>query len=752
MATEVRFINVPRKTRAVNVFTAASWADEWAYEPNLHCDYCAFTANPEMARAQLTWLYGRIRRPGGEWEVVEPLEALRKFILIEILYEEDGDIEATEEDLNAVHWHGIIEDDNGEQARELTDPETARTGRQVFVAYGLDIMLQRHLLRESVAFDQAGEEVTINRALEFNQRLQYHGQDKTELGNRSADVGTNVAYIFEHNLATAEYWTTLDAVEYLLAYQPPTNQINEIEIPWEIDYGEWESIPNWDKPRVPCQGRTLRDVLNHLLNRSRLLGYTIAVDTRTEPETIQIVPFTFTPIAIDFDEDEFISNIIPANANQKFLIFESDCGVAMAALKRSTLEKFDQVVCTGDRVVSCFSLQASTVGSLEKGWSGYQQTLYEEAATGLTGYGALDGSDQEAFNKMARNTHATKRVYSYFNLPSNWNGEIVIGIGGGNYTGPYFEDPDNPGQPLPFYWPDLRFLSHLPLKTDHDYSTDAIEQANDQDTDVPDETPAGQRWEYLPPMVAIHVPETDSPGRYLLVNAMAASSELAIVAAGLDDGIRWSASVRTQDEMPGIVLGVQGQPQHVMGLNDFTGLDEIEQEEAKFDWETLIITVAVECDLYAEGVYPEDEVLTSEAMRRMTVDLGDEYKCHYVAKGTMVDIDMADGSVRVSTTGGYIRDDRPRLRSLARLVYEWYGIERQSLELVFNYVTAKLSVGDLITTIGEGDTEQGINSVVTGVKYEFSYKESAQPGVARTTITTDFAELDAKGFSALSMA
>lgn len=744
MATEVRFTSAPRTTKAVRVYTAASWADPWVEDTHLHCDYCAFTANPEMARAQFTWLYGHVRQPGGDWEVVAPRESLREFVKVEIDVEPD---QVVGDASTMILWHGIIEDDNGEQSRELTDPETARTGRQVFAAYGLDIMLQRHLIRQSVAFNHAGEEVVIHRGLEFNQRFNYHGQDKTELGNRSADPGGEGAYIFVYDLGTAEYWTTIDAIHYLLKYQPPKNQIDEIEIPWEIDDGVWtNNVPDWDRPRVPCQGRTLRAVLDHLLNRSRLLGYTVKVNTNTNPETIQVVPFTFTPIDIDFDEDEFIQNIIPANANQKNLIFESDSGVTLAAIKRSTLEKMDQVVCTGDRVVACFSLQVDSV-SLEKGWSTAQQTQYEQAATGMTGYGALDGSEQEAFNKAARNTHATKRVYSYFNIRSSWDGVSVIAVGGGTYTGPYFEDPDFPGQPLPFYWPDLRLLSHLPLKTDHDYSTDAIEQANAQATEVPDDTPAGQRWEYLPPMVAIKIPQI-SPTRYMLVNAAAASSEIAITAGGLDDGIRWSAGVRVQDEMPGIVLTVQGEPRHVMGLNDFTGLDAFEQDEATFDWETLIVTMAVHCDLYAEGKWPEN-LAASQVVRRMTVDLGDEYQCHYVAKGTMVDVDMADGSVRVSTTGGYIRDDRPRLRSLARLVYEWYGIERQSLELVFNYVTAKLSVGDLITTIGENTTLQTINSVVTGVKYEFSFKESTQPGTTRTTITTDFAELDAKGFSAL---
>ena len=214
-------------------------------------------------------------------------------------------------------------------------------------------------------------------------------------------------------------------------------------------------------------------------------------------------------------------------------------------------------------------------------------------------------------------------------------------------------------------------------------------------------------------------------------------------ALGLEDGVKWSGSVRMQDDWPGIVVSVSGEPQHVIAAGEFVPLP-VDESPGQFDWrDGMWATVAMEVDKFAEGLWPENPA-ASQVIRRLIVDLGDDYRQHYVAEFTVVGIDK-DGS-KISTSGGFVRDDSPRLQALARLIFEWYRTERQSLEISLGYVTAKLKVGQLVTTIGKDETLQTVNSVVTTVRYDFGETDAGQTPTARMVVTTQFAEFDARRF------
>lgn len=747
--TEVVFSNESRTVPAHTVFFADDWTSEWVEKEHLHCDFIQFTANPDMAKAQFTWYYGRVLRPGEtEWEQVERLDILRTFVKVEFT-----PVDA-EEGADPTIWYGILEEDHGEQKGLLTaSPDEDASGRQVLTAYGLDVMLQRHVLRESLAFDANGAEITVFRALEFNHQSQIDGADKTETGNRSEDEGSDGCYLFAHDLTNAKFWTTYEAVRYLLKTQPPKDDIDNLVVEWALDAGAaLGDIPDFDKPRKPCQGRTMRQVLDELIDRRRLIGYTVEVDVgggSGGEDRIIVRTFTFTPEDIDFED-----NIIPANLSQKSLVFDADAAVQTAFVKKATLEAIDQVVCTGDRAVACFSLMAhvrSDINTLVPQWSDDQKDQYDSGASESDGYDSLDPFQQEERNKAARHRQHVKRVYSYFGLPKDWDGRVTTASGDYHL---YFPHPTDEDHPLPFYQSQLRFKHHLPLKTDHDYSEDKI-----SDDEVEDNTPEGQKWEYLPPLIAIKVPadadaDPSDDFRFQYVDRMATNTEAeGVEELTLEDGRTWSASVRMQDDAPGIAITVHGLPQHVLAADQdqddcFVPLvaDENELEElGGFHWHNVLIaTVAMDVDKFCEGRYPENPA-ESQVVRRLIIDLGDEYQQHYVSAGTMVDIDN-EGHIVTADTAGYIRDDSKKLESLARLVFEWYRTERQSIELTFGYLTGKLSIGDLITTIGEGDSLQTINSVVTSIRYEWTLQDTTQPGSSRTTITTQFAEIDAQHF------
>jgi hypothetical protein len=739
--TEIIFTSQPRNVPAQRVYLKQTWDGAWVVEPFLFCTSCTFTANPDMARAEFVWRYGRILPPGSlVWQEFSRLDRLRYFVKIEI----DDPDEEVPQDPTPIVWYGIIEEDNGEQKGILAAPAEVGSGRQLLVAYGLDVMLSRHVLSTSTYIDHVGLETTLSRAIEFNAKTNFSTDEKLETGNRSEDIGDENAYVFASDLSTASFWTTMQAVQYLLAYQAPPNQIDDIEIRWALDPETYflGTLPDFDKPRKPAHGRTLRQLLDELIDRRRLLGYTVDVDTLGTDDVIVVRPFTFAPEEITFSpdgdpEEEFI---IPANASQKSIVFDGDSAVRMAVLKKASLEEIDQVICQGDRIVTCFTLDANE-GKLVPHWDSPSQALYELAASGEAGYGALDLYEQQQRNEAYRRQERLKRVFSYFGLPAAWDGFIWNEFNTGH--GPYFPaSPADVDNPLPFYFPGLRFLSHLPLKTDHDYTDDKIENGT-----IVNSTPPGQKWEYLPPLVGIKIPDS-SPTRWQLVDRLSTSLEsLLAPPLGLDDGVKWSASVRVQDDEPGIIVTVHGKPQHILASGDFTPLPVVDTEIGSFDWhDDTFATVAMYVDKHVEGIWPLPAALpASQAIRRLIVELGDDFRQHYVARGTVLGI-AADGTPFDNNEGGFIRDDQPQLEAMARLVFEWYRLPRQQLQLQFAYVTRALAVGDLITTVGVGVSLQTVNSVVTMVRYDFPEAEGAIPHPAGTTITTQFAEFDARRF------
>lgn len=727
MTVTITFPNENHAVPAVRVYLRTDWFADWEEKEFLYCDSCQFAANPHLALAQLSWRYGSIQQAGSSsFDEVDRLDSvLRAYVKIEI---DDPDSEG-----ETIDWHGILETDSAEQNGILG---ALAFGKQSLTAYGLDILLQRHVLTTSMAEGPDGDERTIDRGLEFNARAQIDGTDKDEAPNRSALLGARDACIFAHDLASADFWSTLDIAKYLLAYQAPPDEVDDIAVQWQLDVGQFFGVlPDFDKPRMAAHARSLKQLLDQLLDRRRLLGYTVEVDPGAvdeegdpvDPDKIQLRCFTFTPVDIDFDGDT-----IPANSAQKALVFESDAGVQAATLKRSTLDAYDQVICTGERIVACFTIRAD-LETLVSQWTDEQETEYGEGASGQEDYAEAEKYDQQASNRRVRHAHRLHRVYAFYGLPTDWDGMLD--------GAPYFPNlPNDEANPLPFYMPQLRFLHHLPLKTDHDYTDDAI-----ADDVVEDNTPDGQKWEYLPIIAAIKVP--DGSGKYARIDRLASTVEMLDPDGNLIAGPPWSASARPQDDAPGIVLTVHGGEQHVLaGGGSFVPLSADDEDVSNFDWEdNLVATVAMKVDRHVSGVWPADNNLpATQVMRRLIVDLGDEFKQHYVAQGTVVAV--ADDGTLATSSGGLLRDDSDKLQALARLIYQWYALDRQSLELSLAYVTGKLVVGDLITTVGSGADEITVNSVVTGVKYQFPEQQGSRAGAARTTITTEFAELDAKHF------
>ena len=207
-------------------------------------------------------------------------------------------------------------------------------------------------------------------------------------------------------------------------------------------------------------------------------------------------------------------------------------------------------------------------------------------------------------------------------------------------------------------------------------------------------------------------------------------------------GRKFSISVQTQEDRPGLVLRVSGAAQHVFCTGDWSPIDESEEygDEAQstYNWrDNLLATVALDADWHFEERWPDQIAGNPDVVRVMRINAGHRAQCHYVAPNTVVGLE--DGELQRTTTGGFVRDDRPQLKAIARTAWEWYGVTRRALSLTYKQVAGVFRAGDLICQIGKNETLQDIRTVITEVRIDLAKSEH---DIHRTHVRTQFAELD----------
>jgi hypothetical protein len=97
-------------------------------------------------------------------------------------------------------------------------------------------------------------------------------------------------------------------------------------------------------------------------------------------------------------------------------------------------------------------------------------------------------------------------------------------------------------------------------------------------------------------------------------------------------------------------------------------------------------------------------------------------------------VGLKDGKLKRTAEGGFVRDDRDRLKLLARAALAWYGRDRSILDLMYRQISGLFKPGYLISTIGAAESSEDIFTTITSVRVDL---------IAGTTaIQTQFAELD----------
>ncbi len=700
------------------VYKAQRWADEWEEVKYLYANRVYACASPDIPSAELVWRFGEGIQPDKvAFAQYDRLSLLDHYILIEIDQPDDEDGLPQ----SPISWVGYVLEQSADRGGAfLRHDARVLTGDQAFMAYGLEVQLQQTMLCESWVWQNVGGvKRLVRRPIAFNSEHGFRVGDATNpaRGNRTTSKGPDGVYLFSDDLTTAKAttWCTRDIVEYLLEYFSPRATDDTIYVPWALSDRAKDLLPDWDQPVVQCEGRTFKSVLDQLLDRRRLFSWRAVLGEDGEGnQRIELDVFSFNHLIVDLPN----GRQQPANEDTLELDFDRAVDVASATLRDSAMHQVEQVRVLGARKRSIFTI-AALDETLVEDWDAADATSY---SAGPAGVGSLDPGEQEQRVKTFRGSDTFERVFAWFRLPNDWDGYVGNGAGGAkNY---FFPDDDtlpanDPRRRERFYMPELRFARHLPREL---YPI--------APTSSPEEVP--------PPIAllkAVYDPTGSSPRTYY--QHVQRLGELAGVEfTGDGAGQAWGCSLRVQQNAPGIVLRVSGGiGQHAIASADFTplGIDET----PPLNWrDNLLATVMLELDSRVEVAYPAQSELLGQPLdvaRVVTIDLGPRARLDWIAQGTVVD--HVDGDLyRTPFAGTYLRDDRDMMRDLAQLAFEWYGVKRQAFTFVFRQLSDLLSVGQIVTKIGSGDTEEEVNAAVTGVQWDLVG--------GRTQVTTDFAELD----------
>ncbi len=663
----------------VSVSTRATWAASWTARPEIHAEQCAWTIAPEIASATLRRHFGRVFLPGANTATdLARVDIRGHFVRIDWTTDEGG----------TATWLGYAEA-MVDEARGLTDGTIPSSGTQTIVCYGLERMLAVSPIRDTVwrnvidppspATRRGGSPVAFN-----------------ELGrpNRSAATVGGV-YVFEPDPAVAQYWTTRQAVQYLLAHQLPTNNGGVSAIPWAL--ANAAVVPDWDACFAELDGRTVHDVLTELLGPRRLMSWTVSWDL----SSLQVYPFSMSPTLINLGTDA-----VPANTNTHSLLFDAD-PLSRGAVNADGSDVVDQVVVRGGRRVSICTLDLPST-SLENDWTDANKTSYNTAASAGAGYGTKDVYEQRRLNANVRQGALLANVFRRLRIPLAWDCKVA-GDPSTTPAGPKQDVFIDEAAGNAAYLPNpgaVRILPTSGLRRGKTYTGTV--------TAVDSETLGD-----LPPLVTLKTPQL---GRRE-VQTIGRAHDI----AGGEPA--WSVQVTVPD--PRVIdLEVVGAPQHMLGGAAFVSLAADPDPTDGFDIADTRATVAIEEDRFAEGIWPAS-LATMDIVRRRVVYVGDGYQVIRIVPHTV--IGLGADATETRTAGGYVVDDRAILTQLARLLAAYHTTPRLQMTVASQRRTGVLTVGSIVTSVGTAYPTD-VNALVSRI--ELTNPEGAGVGSVRGATQT----------------
>lgn len=659
------------------VYTKNKLSDaDWTEQPHLVCDNLILGAAPTMTQAALHYQFGTMARedePTASYQ--PPLELLNKFVRITC-------------PAISVAWVGVVLQQGGTYG-PLEDVGGTRQayGTQQFSAVGLEWYLARKTINYSILADGT----RIERAIGYNAGLGTgRGLDYENRGNRS----TGNIHRFAIDKDTATLWRGDYIAGALLSnYQPQDAGGNDEPCEFTLTNGNYLEAFT---PTIEVEGHSVWQALNDLISPSRGLQWRVEYDDALNVANIIVDSMNLTTITIPGGGGD-----LPAASSQVALTDANPTEWRVTINKRGD-RRYDNVVCRGARRRAVFTVSIESE-NMEPSWRSADETAYKAAL----------GTDAEA-NDAYREGNRFERVYQCFQIPPDWNG---ASNDGGSV--PTVSTPACPTVPQgstsitgvqATAMPGLRLLRTLPIRVGYDYDDATAPTARDPDNIY-------SEWQR--PFAVV---DDDGEGTWRFTHTTTENR---------NSGFH----INVLDGTPGIQFHPpQGMP-HSLAKNHFDPeTDGASGTDPIVDYSTIRCTVCGEWDAYCEAKYPLADG-DGDPLQTLYISIGERARFDWLADGTIYDVN--GGTLETVSNGGPLRDDRELCEQMARIAWEWYGVERADVTIQSALTEAPVSVGDLITVIGSGDAAVTVNAVVSQITYQLER--------GGTTISAGFAELDFPG-------
>ncbi len=758
------------------VYAKLKWQDPWELKEHVMCESATWSAAPSMGSATLYYRYGPGVFPG-----VEPGDWLAKFDLPTLAFvridfdvarlPDDEEMEANPTIVTR-KWYGVVgtlvEAFSGSDVQLTTDDGSGGTqpiyiiqGKQTLNAVGLEWLLDRQYVNRS--WYQLGDGLLVNEARRgwaFNMV----GPEISRNASREDVEAPNGTFtkIFNYSdrqdlFGSSKYWTTTGIIKYLLGWHMGRNQAGSVNMPWKLN-DLYDLLRN-DQTERPSfgpdiHGTTVWQLLNQLVARQRGYSFylTVSGDTLTDSEAaeVQLIPFTLTAedIQLPFEivvagSGKFEPATIKANPHQYAIDLTNDRTAGPIVVTKDAFSEYDQVEVYGARAVHCTSISG---GWISRNYTAQQELDYESGGSGESGYPTGEVAEMQRWHAEYRNRPALQDVYRHFVLETPLDTTVFDNpVFPADYDDPV-NNPDGNGRDLPLE--ELVIWDKVPLVAGVDYTDqESFESSSVSGLFGSEFIPLESR-QLLEPAIYFEIDNKWYAGDKISVSQDVESPTE-------DDNFQFSVRVLPNSKLPGhFYLDVYGQPQHVIARGDFDPQpdDKVVGGVNYYDsWITLAFLADYHCTARWPEKLSEDPDYNPDATLRVRmINAGEAYQFHLVLDGTTFGVED-DLRLEVGDKPIIVRDDRDKLKEIARMAFLWYGKPRRSLQFSTQWITDAFEVGDMITGMivdrngnpFEVDDYIGeeINTCITSITIRNQVGGENQPPPS-VEYKTEFSELD----------
>lgn len=685
---------------AQRVYVRQRWADEWSLQPAIWCEEATWSLLPSMPAASFILKYGRVLPHGSSsWVTQSKLAIAGYFIKVEIDCQ-DG----------TVTWIGFIDQIADEQGG-ITGG--IASGTQRFVAVSMAQVLAYEFMTRSKWYDEPNTELRWSGgAIAFNANGKPNRTESDSPEGADSHLFAPSAplnWTNDEPFTKAKFWSSRDIANYLINYAVPTDANDEKLIKFRLENAA--AIPDWDRPTIETEGKSVLSIFQELANPSKLLQLSVVVDEETDPDTVVLRVHSLTGTALSLPD----SKTHPANTDTLSVVTWAahDTNVTVQGSVSSIV---NQVVVRGAKRETMFTGVITTGGSeaFLPGWNEALQDDYNAGASAETGYSAASTSEKRQMNQIVRGRHRLNDVFKTFVLNPNWgfiNSALEF----------VFQDDEDTSRYYP-WWNEINVAPILPLKEGVQYDETGV-TTDDHEATV----------EHRSPYVVFKRPGS-SPATYLQAEKMA---------DGQDP--KFSCSIGIAKDNAGLTIDVSGQHQHAIAYNIFDPLP-VDQSDGEWTYIDAKLTVSCSEDRFVEYAFPASDELPafSDAIRKKIFYAGDGYKKIRVLSDAVVDIDN-DGSLKEidasNLTDSYLVNHESKLEAIGKIAASWYLVPRQILRLTSARPSATAFVGQLLTTLNPGTAHAAtINTIVSEIRIATPLESQLNP--VQFSLVTAQGELD----------